>query len=34
LRLKRRGFATLRTMIDALPSENQEHTLVVDGGDA
>ena len=27
------GFATLRTMINALRRQNPEHTLVVDGGD-
>jgi Calcineurin-like phosphoesterase len=33
-RFKRRGgFATLRTMIDALRRENPQGTLVVDGGD-
>jgi 2',3'-cyclic-nucleotide 2'-phosphodiesterase (5'-nucleotidase family) len=30
---KRGGFATLRTMIDALRQQNPQHTLVVDGGD-
>jgi 2',3'-cyclic-nucleotide 2'-phosphodiesterase (5'-nucleotidase family) len=30
---RRGGFATLRTMIDALRKQNPEHTLVVDGGD-
>jgi S-sulfosulfanyl-L-cysteine sulfohydrolase len=30
---RRGGFATLRTMIDALRRENPERTLVVDGGD-
>lgn len=30
---RRGGFATLRTMIDALRQQNPEHTLVVDGGD-
>src|SRR6185503_3580861 len=30
---RRGGFATLRTMIDALRRENPQRTLVVDGGD-
>jgi sulfur-oxidizing protein SoxB len=30
---RRGGFATLRTMINALRAENPQHTLVVDGGD-
>ncbi len=30
---RRGGFATLRTMIDALRQQNPQHTLVVDGGD-
>jgi len=30
---RRGGFATLRTMINALRRQNPEHTLVVDGGD-
>src|SRR5262245_34908627 len=30
---RRGGFATLRTMIDALRRQNAGHTLVVDGGD-
>ena len=30
---RRGGFATLRTMIDALRRQNPQHTLVVDGGD-
>ena len=30
---RRGGFATLRTMIDALRRENPQGTLVVDGGD-
>ena len=30
---RRGGFATLRTIIDALRRENPQHTLVVDGGD-
>lgn len=30
---RRGGFATLRTMIDALRRQNPQHTLVIDGGD-
>jgi 2',3'-cyclic-nucleotide 2'-phosphodiesterase (5'-nucleotidase family) len=30
---RRGGLATLRTMLDALRTENPEHTVVVDGGD-
>ena len=30
---RRGGFATLRTMVNALRRQNPEHTLVVDGGD-
>ena len=30
---KRGGFATLKTMINTLRSQNPEHTLVIDGGD-
>jgi len=30
---RRGGFATLRTMINALRRQNPQHTLVVDGGD-